>query len=1037
MAFFRAARAPRLLTFVLLALVSWLANGEAQTVQLLSRARTSAPVEVGSSFSGNATLSGDGRRVVFESQAGNLTTNEPAQGVLGYYVNVYVRDLASGTTTLVSAKQNGNKGGHGDSSGPVISRDGRYVVFQSEADDLVAGDTNQSSDIFIRDLETSQTKLVSWNAAGSAPGNGPSTGPAMSPDGRFVVFESEADDLTAGDGNDIQDVFLRDLEAGKTTLVSVGASDSNPTVGVYSAGPSLSEDGSVVTFVSTALYPPLGLTDRTPRVFWRDVSQAAPSFVTQAMMAEAAQAVGVNLPIVASYSPSISADGKTIAFKTPPAGIPQGRAFVFLLDIPSGKAEVISTNAYALDAETPDEGGPLLSPDGQKVLFTGLVNDVSQVYLWDRVSKETVLISANGEGKPATGNSSAAVMGSDGLSIAFVSDALDLVAGVTNRTFQVYQRDLATETTHLVSADPTGQPTATVENTVPSMSEDGRLIAFDAPDGTLVSNDRNRAVDVFVLRLASNRVELVSARHPSLTPLTGIGTSQIRGSLSSDGRRGLIVSSVDGLAEADENGLTDVFSFELASAQGVRLITSATNGSSANSVSHDPILTTDGRFAVFTSSASDLTTLTDTNNVDDLFWTDLEHGAIKLITAATDGQASAAFPSPSAATRYPSGWASISGDGRYVAFLSSAANLADPATPISPRQNVFRRDVTTDSTVRIDFGDVSSPQISPDGQRVLYWKRPSPAVAPAQLMLWEANSKTNRMILEWAGLLNADNSPLSLAADWSVAVFETGVMGSRVKSIRWVRLTDGSSGSVTALADGTETTNTLPTEPTIAANGRYVVFASQEARYSPLDLNNAKDIYVRDLQSGTLALVTVNASGTAAGNGPSFHPAISADGRYVAFQSDAGDLVPSDHNNASDIFRRDLEAKNTLLLSANPAGESGNAASTQPVMSPSGQTIVFNSVASDLVPGDYNQTIDVFAVDLGGPTLGSFGIENGQIGFAFAAQSGKHYRIERSDDLASGTWASVEEVTGTGASISFRYALDGQQRFYRVVLLPN
>jgi len=147
------------------------------------------------SFSGAPQVSGDGRFVVFQSQASNLTTNRVGEHPLGYYVNVYVRDLATGRIQLVSVIKSGNGGGDGHSNYGTISHDGRYVAFQSEAADLVDNDGNDASDIFVRDLETSATRLVSVNRSKTSSANGTSIAPVITPDGRFVAFESEATDL--------------------------------------------------------------------------------------------------------------------------------------------------------------------------------------------------------------------------------------------------------------------------------------------------------------------------------------------------------------------------------------------------------------------------------------------------------------------------------------------------------------------------------------------------------------------------------------------------------------------------------------------------------------------------------------------------------------------------------------------------------------------------------------------------------------------------------------------------------------------------
>ena len=159
--------------------------------------------------------------------------------------------LASGTTTLVSVNSEGMGGGNADSHSPSVSADGRFVAFSSEAANLTAYDTNGAADVFVRDLQHGTTTLVSVNRAGTGGGNDGSGMPSISADGRFVAFLSGASNLTADDTNYTFDIFVRDLQTGKMTLVSVnnaGAGGGN----LDSWNPSISADGRFVAFESWA-----------------------------------------------------------------------------------------------------------------------------------------------------------------------------------------------------------------------------------------------------------------------------------------------------------------------------------------------------------------------------------------------------------------------------------------------------------------------------------------------------------------------------------------------------------------------------------------------------------------------------------------------------------------------------------------------------------------------------------------------------------------------------------------------------------------
>jgi Tol biopolymer transport system component len=190
-----------------------------------------------------ASITPNGRYVAFASFADNLVEGD-GNGT----DDVFVRDLKAETTTRVSIDMDGGDP-NGYSNAPSISSDGRYVAFQSSAFDLVPGDENPRPDVFVRDLLAGTTTRVSVDAQGGDTDD-PSHFPVISADGRYVAFESSASDLVSGDGNGKTDAFLRDLQAGTTTLVSVdtGGGDANG----FSTGVAISSHGRDVAFQSTA-----------------------------------------------------------------------------------------------------------------------------------------------------------------------------------------------------------------------------------------------------------------------------------------------------------------------------------------------------------------------------------------------------------------------------------------------------------------------------------------------------------------------------------------------------------------------------------------------------------------------------------------------------------------------------------------------------------------------------------------------------------------------------------------------------------------
>src|SRR5688500_13943676 len=195
----------------------------------------------GDGASGISAISADGRFVAFGSSATNLI----AGGNLPF--GIFVHDRQTGSTEIVSVSSRGRQG-EGSSSAPDISDDGRFVAFDSDAANLVRGDRNNITDVFRHDRETGETILVSVSSDGQQ-GDSSSHAPAISADGNLIVFHANSP-LVPEDNNETTDVYIRDVEAGTTALVSVA---SDETIGNSSSFiQEISADGRFVVFVSSA-----------------------------------------------------------------------------------------------------------------------------------------------------------------------------------------------------------------------------------------------------------------------------------------------------------------------------------------------------------------------------------------------------------------------------------------------------------------------------------------------------------------------------------------------------------------------------------------------------------------------------------------------------------------------------------------------------------------------------------------------------------------------------------------------------------------
>lgn len=391
----------------------------------------SAGIE-GTAESKFVAISADGRFVAFRSDAPDLVAGD-TNGVR----DAFVRDLVTGVTTRVSVDSSGVEG-NGHTHGPAISADGRFVAFGSKARNLVPGDTNAKTDVFVHDTLTATTTRVSVDSSGGE-GNGRSDFPSISADGRFVAFESDASDLVAGDTNLETDVFLHDTHTGTTTRVSV--SDGGAEATSWSVQPAISADGTHVAFRSLAPDLVPGDTSYAPDVFVRDVVNATTSLVSADTSGGEADSE--------SARPSLSTDGDHIAFFS-----------------------------YASD------------------LVPGDTNGRADIFVRDTVALTTTRVSVDSSGTQADHHSFDPSISADGRYVAYSSRASNLVPGDVNHE-DVFVHDLSTSTTTRVSLSAFGTP-ANSESLRPAMSADGRYVAFHSFAENLVGDDTNFVRDVFV-----------------------------------------------------------------------------------------------------------------------------------------------------------------------------------------------------------------------------------------------------------------------------------------------------------------------------------------------------------------------------------------------------------------------------------------------------------------------------------------------------------------------------------------------------------
>ncbi|MBK7877161.1 MAG: PD40 domain-containing protein [Planctomycetes bacterium] len=329
----------------------------------------------------NPSISADGRFVVFTSRANNLLPAPLPGGV----ARVYVRDRVTATTALVSASS-GGVASNGTSGNAQVARDGRYVVFQSSANNLVANDANASIDVFRRDLQAGTTVCVTVDLAGTPRGgvSEPLTRCSLSADGRFVAFDSAYSALTTDDTDGLCDVFVRDMLAGVTTLVSVSSSGVDGDH--HSVGPALSADGNVVAFHSRAT----NLVPAHGAFYDVYVHELLTHTTTIASVSSAGLPTSALLP--AQDHVSISGDGRFVTFwSDAPDLVAAGHGGLFLRDRLLGTTRCIGDDALGRHGGGAVPQWVPVSDDGRVVAFTDAgaalvrpdTNGVADVFLVD------------------------------------------------------------------------------------------------------------------------------------------------------------------------------------------------------------------------------------------------------------------------------------------------------------------------------------------------------------------------------------------------------------------------------------------------------------------------------------------------------------------------------------------------------------------------------------------------------------------------------------------------------------------------------
>ena len=859
------------------------------------------------------TTTADGHLVVFTSYSTNL-----ADGIGSGEAEIFVHDRTTYTTQLVSVDSSGNVG-NGISQRASVSADGRYIAFDSTSDNLVAGDSNQNTDVFLRDTVAHTTVRISVDSDGNQSAGG-SYEPSISANGRFIAFWASDDDLASNDTNGRYDVYVHDMLDGSTTLVSANA-DGTPGE-LDSLNASISADGRYIAYYSDS---PNLVTPNIVNGFYNIFVYDMVSGTTALASCDSNGNQGdASVPNLNMTPPAINADGRYVAFWSAAdnlvAGDTNGIADLFLHDFTTGITSLVSVDSAGEQADVFDgaQNGQSISDDGRFISFSSTANNLvdgdtnqqADIFVHDEATGTTTRVDVSANGAQGDGFSYVSHVSADGSVVAFNSYSDNLVPGELPQSFN----SLVFVTSGFPHAGIVAR--ANGRNT----SEGGGSVDITVALGEAPQHDVTVAFDVSdpsegALSKTSLTFTPDNWQSPQIVTVTGVQDTLADGDIAYT-----VDFTASTSADSIYNGLTAP-SISLINLDDdlTRLVSQSSAGIADNSLSANgdvASISNGGRFVAFSSPATNLVP-DDRNGFQDVFVRDTALGLTSIISTDSLGvQGNGASSSPS-----------ISADGRYVAFASAASNLVDGDTNDAADIFVYDRQsgtvelVSVNSDGVIGNGSSSQPSISDDGQTISF-----------------TSSATNL----------SDNGDSNGFDD--IFVHD---------------MTTGSTTRVSIDSNGQEA-NSENEGSSISANGQFVAFSSFASNLAQNDTNNRYDVFLRDLVSNTTTIVSVDSAGDPDINGASaFRPGISANGQFVVFVADPN-FATDDHSNGQlSIFVRDTIGQTTTRVDVDSQRQPGNSGCDFSVgISRDGTLVAFSSNSSNLVIGDSNAQADVFIRDM-------------------------------------------------------------------------
>lgn len=992
------------------------------------------PVTTGGSLSVAGAISADAQFVLFLSRANNLVTNDSANASL----DVFLRERLRGTTTLISVDVSGVGGATGNCSSPSVSSNGLWVAFESTARNLAPGITNDASNVFLRDVAGQTTTKVS-TAPDEQPANGPSFNPQLSADGRFVIFESAAGNLVAGATNSPREIFRFDRLTGLNERVSGGrifpdhilpangpAHSPSPTPDAQSTAYVRTTTNSAGQIVggeifawsaqsSTSVWISAGVLTNNltgiPALCSDPVLSADGRFVAfkeitgsngvslyrQTNPPEANRAPErITTSAVSQGIPAISADGRFVAYAGPDG--------VHLWDAHDSQDHLVLANLPAPNRRLC--ANPALAADASRLAFLVTSNGLGSIYVHARLSGLTTPAFTLPDGAPGPANDAQPpLITADGRTLVFDSTSDQLVPDDANRASDVFAALPDHGTVECVSvrdsSRPSVTPPASSRRWPGSLNANGRVVAVSSQDRG--GADTNQLPDLYVRDLSSGTSRFLGQATRSASDPA----------LSADGRYLAHLSvALEGLGIFQSQPAASVWWRDLQAGTAVVVHPASFADAALATVAISP----DGQLVAFVDKG----TLSPGNPYANLYIRDIRTGTVTLISARPPTPGAAELPGDGNCTA-----PKFSPDGRWLFFFSTARNLTPEPSPFT--HGLFARDLATRQTLLIS--STPTPRydlaISADSRQIASIN----SSGIDRIVIRDLETQTTTPVSNTIA-----PRMISLSATGRWLAYEDGAPGLSWRNIYVRDLVSQATDLITPRLGSTNQPTVGPANsPAISPDGRYVTFASLAPDLVNGDSNNVSDIFIRDRWRGTTVLASANRTGSGSANGPSILPVLSADGRTLLFHSAASDLIDGDDNDRDDVFilrlsgadadgdglDDDWEMTYFSTLDRNGNGDWDADGSTDAIE---------HQLGTD--PTNISSVFRVLRLSRedGGPTK-----------LLWSAAPGRSYRVQYRDDAADGDWMeSPEPVTaaGTTAVWTDATASTAERRFYRVLLIP-